>query len=305
MSDGDWGSHSAARRVAYVIGGLTIAAWIAAAHLPSGPRSEGQYHNAETDNGDARNWSPLPFDEKPEARKYAADCESPKDHEEADLCQQWRAAKAAEKAAAIADSQSYWNWVQAVVAIFTAVAAWASGKAAIAASTQAAIMQEQVRSWVQVKSVAVESAPIRGREKITITAAALIKNIGTTPATHVRVAFNPYLYVGAHTGVAEAATEARRLREWQYEPSNFALAPNEEQLARGVVTVDRVGEDDDVWFYQLYLDVIVTYAVRGKSQPADTIRMFHTLNLRIDLKEVEKPELPVLWPTEHVPQVMT
>lgn len=133
-------------RLSYLeIGGAVAAVWLLAftfgkmvtvSHLYSseGAKRE-QQRTTEDHQAKIGLWAPAPFN-KSQARpgEYQADCTSPKDREEADLCQQWRAAEAAEQAVAFAASQSFLNnlqaWATVAAAIFTFIAAWAAAVAA-------------------------------------------------------------------------------------------------------------------------------------------------------------------------------
>lgn len=78
-------------------------------------------------------WAPAPFARKREPGDYSAACDHPKDREEADLCQQWRAADAAYRAVQVAKDQSIWNWVQLISAVATIAAAMFAALASRAA----------------------------------------------------------------------------------------------------------------------------------------------------------------------------
>lgn len=179
-----------------VVGVIAIAALLAVTfgrlatqrELIGSPGSEQRYQYSEQHNGDARAWAPIPFNVTKEPGTYTADCQNPKDHEEADLCQQWRAAKAAEKAADLAETQAYWNWLQLVGVFATVAAAWAAVIAARAAQISVAVAQDtankQLRAYVLIDDT--EITDVKENEARWLRGKIIMKNSGITPATNVR-----------------------------------------------------------------------------------------------------------------------
>lgn len=92
--------------------------------------------------------SPASEVEQPYAADYERACTRPLNPNEADLCQQWRTANAAEESAAIADRQ-FWATVAEgglllVSVVFTAIAAWAAAEASRAAHGSVEISKQAV-----------------------------------------------------------------------------------------------------------------------------------------------------------------
>lgn len=109
--------------------------------------------------------APAPAPQEPERRAYSADyeraCDHPEGPEEADLCQQWRMAKASEELADLAARQ-FWATVVEIsalglVLIFTAWAAIAAQKSAHAAAASVSVTREigqaQVRCYPSIQNV--------------------------------------------------------------------------------------------------------------------------------------------------------
>ena len=178
MSESKWFSDNESVKV--VIGALIISGAIGymATHLTGGPRIESEDHNGV--------WAPMPYGKSPTAGEYNVNCASPKDHDEADLCLQWRAAQATEKAADSAEAQKYWNWFQLVGILATVAASWAAVMAARAAQQSVTIAErtakQQLRAYVFVDEILVENLedPTKAFAKI------MIKNGGQTPAYEFR-----------------------------------------------------------------------------------------------------------------------
>ena len=188
MSDGDWKSCFEVGRVIVCAAVFALViSWMATeGHLFGGPRGEQAYSYSDEYNGDARTWTPTPFNVAKNTEGYTADCQHPKDHEEADLCQQWRAAKASEKSAAFAESQWLWNWLQLVVTIATVAAAWAAIIAAKEAQKSVSLTENpaerQLRAYVYVDEVIVENIDDPEKAFVKI----MIKNGGQTPAYELK-----------------------------------------------------------------------------------------------------------------------
>jgi hypothetical protein len=156
---------------------VTFGRLTAQSERPSGSRNEQQYSYSEQNNGDAKAWSPA-FDIAKNPRSYSADCRNPKDREEADLCQQWRSAMAAEKAADLAESQWWWNWVQLMGVGATALAAVAAASAAKAAREAISITVNMERPNVLIVGMSNKF----DENNLLATVIFEIENIGRLPA---------------------------------------------------------------------------------------------------------------------------
>jgi hypothetical protein len=102
--------------------------------MRSEPTADPDHHEP---TGQAQPESAAPEQEQPYSTDYRTRCDRPQDREEADLCQQWRSAQAAEKTAALAGRQFWVSIIESsallVSIFFTAWAAVAASRAAGAA----------------------------------------------------------------------------------------------------------------------------------------------------------------------------
>jgi hypothetical protein len=105
--------------------GLTV--FVTFSHPPSGLSGDKPEAASQQTSRQKRDWRPSFYPAEPYASYHNANCQAPKDREEADLCQQWRSAQAAEEIVATTDKQFGWNVAQAVSTI---IAAFATGLAA-------------------------------------------------------------------------------------------------------------------------------------------------------------------------------
>jgi hypothetical protein len=167
---------------------VAVAIGITFPHFVGGPRGENKQQNAAQEYRPRRLWAPT-LDSpiaKPKAGEYEASCAAPKDREEADLCQQWRSAQAAEEIVAVTDSQFWWNIAQVIATVVaaaaTAYAAWAAAKAATSADASIAVSREvardQSRAYVQAQNAFVVHD---GGRKFHVEM--VILNSGATPCT--------------------------------------------------------------------------------------------------------------------------
>lgn len=148
MSDSDWRKRFAFGRGLIALALLAMCHGVATAQPHDGPSGAAQRQNAERQRSDVE--PPLPSLES--KAKYRADyeraCNHPEDPQEADLCQQWRTANAAEESAAIAERQFWATVVEGLLlfvsVIFTAIAARAAAKAALAAQGSVDIAKRAV-----------------------------------------------------------------------------------------------------------------------------------------------------------------
>lgn len=142
-----WRSYSEAGRVIVcaAVLAVTLAVLVTVPDLLGGPRASEKDPDAHAQAAQ-RHWQPHFSPTEAYAPYHNADCQSPKDREEADLCQQWRVAEATEKAVAVAEGQFRWNVAQAIGAIAAALAAaWAAFAAARAARAAEATVEVQRR----------------------------------------------------------------------------------------------------------------------------------------------------------------
>lgn len=139
-------------------------------------------------------WVPItiPEHQKPQTELYKPDCASPKDHDEADLCEQRRMAKAAEDALTVARDQ-YWIALWALGGLFatflaSAAAAWAAARAAWAAEASVAVAREM--GVVQTRAyLVVTRGEIIYTDGSPPSVAIWVKNTGKSPAFNVTVVY--------------------------------------------------------------------------------------------------------------------
>lgn len=196
----DWFSHIAYQgRVIFAalclvipVAGYAASGEVEQQHsAPSNPKAAQQ----DQPLANAPGASPLaqPSKAEPEAKAatYKPDCRAPKDHDEADLCLQWKSVQTAKRALHGA------NW-QTVIGLFgllgvlltliyTAKATKAAAKAAQAAEESVSVTkanaQLQLRAYVLVSAAnIVRDSAVPFRIDLTI------QNYGVTPAHNVRVA---------------------------------------------------------------------------------------------------------------------
>lgn len=135
---------------------------------------------------------PPPAVQKPvlEPARYTVSCENPKDHDDADLCEQRRQAQAAEDAVWWVRFQTYLGILGAVLVLcslwFTAVAALAASKAATATEKAVTLAREtairQLRAYVSVESIPGEESSFADG---VLTLPFQLVNRGQTPAARV------------------------------------------------------------------------------------------------------------------------
>lgn len=132
-------------------------------------------------NEQGRNHSPIPaFKVRSKPSIYLPDCANPKDHDQADLCQQMHMADAAEKAVRVGYIQI---GVGAAAALIGTLAAIFAGWAAFAASQAAKAVIQSERAVVKMSHANGLSLEATGRAVITIH----VKNWGRTPADVIGV----------------------------------------------------------------------------------------------------------------------
>lgn len=190
MSFRDWLSHPEIRRVGIpVVAYLAVIAGAVTLAIHFGPETGGKVHQ---DANDHRKFDKLSsvFDSlgNPRFVKYQHPCYETEDHDQADLCQQWRAANAAESTA---ETSWFWNLVQdglTLAAVF--YAARAAREATRASSTAEGTLRH-----------AQESAEFELRARISVLPRGInpmigkdhgmghiaVKNIGKLPAHRVSI----------------------------------------------------------------------------------------------------------------------
>ena len=191
MPRSSWVSDFAVIRVAVgaAVIAIAIAVLVTAPHLLGGPSGEEPNQKGHR-YAVKEHWGPYFSPRDPYAPYQNTNCQSPKDREEADLCQQWRVAEATEKAVALTDSQYWWNVAQAVstvlAAFATILAAWAAVSAARAARDSILetrrIGEAQVRAYISALPGSYEIGPHGLRIIIKY------KNSGQSPALSIKVA---------------------------------------------------------------------------------------------------------------------
>ena len=131
--------------VALVLAAVAMGQWVIITHLPSRPYAESpQGYAKQYVNKGAR--APLAR-HADEPEPYEARCHYPKNAEEANLCEQFRVAEAAEKSLALADSQWWLTAMQTGMAVVAALAtAWAAYEAGNAAKAAANSIDVSIRS---------------------------------------------------------------------------------------------------------------------------------------------------------------
>lgn len=183
------------RYVIAVVGCLIYLPWAALAQPPSGPHPRSPYSDSQQQ---AQNAASPPVaapskQEKPYTADYQRSCNNPDKHEDADLCQQWRSANAAEYVAS-------WSWLQFIVgvigsgvagiaAIFTAWAAIAASKAARSADKAVEVTSDtakrQLRAYLHVDKTILDGIAPHMHPVARVT----VVNSGATPA---KILFNNY-----------------------------------------------------------------------------------------------------------------
>jgi hypothetical protein len=136
--------------------------------------------------GDAAEPPPSPptEEEPPYNADYQRACADPQDANEADLCQQWRSANAAERAVDLAGEQIAWIRWEFAARLVTILATVAAAIAAIVAAKAAQdavevardIGQKQVRAYLMVKSMDLRHTKGRWQIKMEVV------NAGQSPA---------------------------------------------------------------------------------------------------------------------------
>ena len=196
MPKRDWCFYSAViGGVIALLLGLDILNWAAISHLPSRPSGGSPQAERHSDQSKAKHDAPAVKAQK--AQAYDPGCPYPKNREDADLCEQRRMAKAAEDAAAVAESQFWWNVAQAFATVFaafaTAFAALAAGAAARSANRTVKVMERaaetDLRAYVSLGNPRLVDV---GPDKKP-TAEFIMVNSGRTPAQNVRLALAYYL----------------------------------------------------------------------------------------------------------------
>lgn len=215
---------------------------------------------------------------------------------------------------------AYWMLVAtcfntAITAIGVAFVAWTldatreanrhNAVSAKAAQDQVRLMQAELRAWLAVDSVEADYHAIRSKNDIVIPISVKLSNTGKSTALNTRVAFTPFLEIGAQESLRQRIDEAIARRAWTFEPSTKNIAAGKPESIGGTIRAERLPDDEDRWSYQLYVLIVVTYETVGQDGPAETGRTFHTLNLRIDHREIKTKEVPRFWPTDSLKQWMT
>lgn len=159
-------------------------------------RTRGDARRAQEQEGVGRPGPTLP--QQPYRADYDLICRQPAGNEEADLCQQWRAANGSLRGALAAERQNVLSEEQILLTkletaalcatlLLTALATYTAGRAARAAekavdvSSNAA--QRQLRAYVLPSGVQIS----RFEAGMTVLARVKIKNFGQTPAYKLRV----------------------------------------------------------------------------------------------------------------------
>jgi hypothetical protein len=186
MSERDWSLATAAGVIAVVCIGFAIGLWGGASN---------RNHSDPNDHG-----APKPYsgsftadtfwhEHAGSSESYQTICNSPIDSSQADLCQQWRGANAAQEAASDAD----WSVVLSVIGVLGLLfTIYLSNKATTAATdaTKAAVRSAvaaekayaaENRPWMDVTISDVEEVNLTGPDPL-ITFTVTAKNIGERPA---------------------------------------------------------------------------------------------------------------------------
>jgi hypothetical protein len=116
---------------------------------PNRPITPTPAGEASHDTGHAQVSRPFyPTKQEPYSTDYEARCRHPEDREEADLCQQWRSAQAAEELVGLTDRQLFWTIISNVALIgalvVSAVATFFAGKATRAAITATDLARAEI-----------------------------------------------------------------------------------------------------------------------------------------------------------------
>jgi hypothetical protein len=175
---------------------------------------------------------------------YDPDCAQPKDHDEADLCQQRRMSKAAEQALALTIIQTIVGTVGLLLVLlslrFTVGATRSAAMAANAAQDQVRLTREALivdqRAFVRV-DFSIEGDSVFYQQGASIRVAAKITNIGKTTANFVRTNMEMVLieYGRSEEAVLNAFCEANKFREPAW---SRLLVPNDTYTRDWVVTIE-------------------------------------------------------------------
>lgn len=205
MPFSNWFHHVAIR-------GCLIAAFVTAAsglchgQNPPGNADNASQTEAQKTPAPETERDPFKLGYKGEPGTYRAICAEPKDREQADLCQQWRSAEAAERGVRLNQTQiwigAFGLAAVAVSLILSAFAAWVAaksareaGKSASAADRTANIMDQtaerQLRAYLFLDPKTFDLKPVfseeTGKDRMCLCKIGyLINNTGQTPAYRVK-----------------------------------------------------------------------------------------------------------------------
>ncbi len=152
------------------------------------PRNPGEQAGQESSPAQPPRAPPQAEDKPAYTADYERACSEPQDAGEADLCQQWRSANAAERIVELTSAQVEWTKLE-FAALFatliaTTFAAWAAAIAAIATRHSVQVSDEtarrQLRAYVFVDSA--ELLNFRFRPRVLPEARIVMRNSGQTPA---------------------------------------------------------------------------------------------------------------------------
>jgi hypothetical protein len=165
---------------------VALAVVVSVSNLSSSLRT-GEPNQASQSQGTKEDWQPHYGPADNYAPYQDANCQKPKGREEADLCQQWRMAKAAERSLVISWVQLWFGFFGIVgliaTVIYSAIAASAARRSA-EISAQAFINTE--RAWITTKLEQVGDLRLSGdKEHFGLLIGFRNTNVGKTPAINV------------------------------------------------------------------------------------------------------------------------
>jgi hypothetical protein len=196
-----WRSYSQTGRrvICAVVLAVALAVLVAVPHFYGGPSGEPPNRNGESQLH-KKHWQPHFSPAEPYAAYQNSDCQSPKDREEADLCQQWRVAEATEKAVTLAESQFWWNILQAASTVLAAIATALAARAAAAAASSAersvkhaeGVSQSELRPYVFCEKFITNRGVSRNDPETTTHMLLELqwRNYGHTPARNIVINLN-------------------------------------------------------------------------------------------------------------------
>lgn len=197
-------------------------------------------------------------------------CYQARDHDQADLCAQWRAAMAAEKAAEASESANRWAmWGTFLSAIALAALLITLYQTERSLKIARQSMDGQLRPWIDVTMEA-EGVALSG-DRATVSFTLILKNIGHSPARNVRIEIDPFGPLAPSQGLVRDEEFAR----WLQGRFRGAILPEREYSVRENLSF-QWGEGTDIdpdTGFNPFITVNVTYDLPTGAR-GQTVRSF-------------------------------